>query len=153
MAFSNARAEALRVELCDGTPPPAARALRRRVFVGEQGVAPEEEFDALDASSLHILLFCGDTLFGCARLRPYDAPRCAKVERVAVPRARRRHGYGRRVMDAVETAARARGFQSLLLHAQLRALEFYERLGWQSFGAEFTEAGIPHRKMQKIIKC
>lgn len=133
-----------------GEAPAAARAIRRRVFVEEQGVLPEEEWDAHDepgAPTLHFVAWRGGEAVGCARLRPLGA--AAKVERVAVLRERRTEGVGRALMEAAEAAAWRRGCAHLELHAQTAVLPFYERLGWHAHGGEFLEAGIAHRAMEK----
>jgi predicted GNAT family N-acyltransferase len=52
-------------------------------------------------------------------------------------------------MDVLEAEGRERGFESFLLHSQTQAAGFYERLGYERFGDEFDEAGIPHVKMRK----
>jgi predicted GNAT family N-acyltransferase len=133
-----------------GAPPPEAREIRRRVFVEEQGVAADEEWDEHDApgaGTLHFVAYQAGRPIGCARLRAHgDA---AKVERVAVLPEERRLGLGRALMEAAERAAHERGHARLLLHAQVAVIPFYERLGWRAFGPEFDEAGIPHRKMEK----
>jgi ElaA protein len=86
---------------------------------------------------------------GCARLRTRgDA---AKIERVAVLAKRRRLGLGRALMEAAERAAAQRGHRRLVLHAQVAVIPFYERLGWEAYGPEFLEAGIPHRAMKKRV--
>lgn len=138
------------IRISRGEAPPGARAIREQVFVAEQGVAREQEWDEHDvagAVTLHLVAFEGASAVGCARVRARgDA---AKVERVAVLPERRRLGVGRALMDAAEQAAVQQGQRRLVLHAQLAVIPFYERLGWRAHGAEFAEAGIPHRAMVK----
>ena len=138
------------IRISRGEAPADARAVRRRVFVEEQGVASDEEWDEHDApgaETLHFVAFEGSRAVGCARLRAYGE--AAKLERVAVLPEQRRLGLGRALMEAAERAARQRGRTRLLLHAQTAVIPFYERLGWRALGPEFSEAGIPHRKMEK----
>ena len=133
-----------------GEAPAEAREIRRRVFVEEQRVAPEEEWDSHDeagAPTLHFVAHDGERALGCARLRAVDD--AAKIERVAVLRESRTHGLGRALMEAAETAAWRRGERRLVIHAQVAVIPFYERLGWRALGPEFDEAGIAHRKMEK----
>ncbi len=138
------------VRCWQGAAPAAAREIRRRVFVEEQGVEAGEEWDAHDepgAATLHFVSFEGVEALGCARLRSLgDA---AKLERVAVLREQRSSGLGRVLMEAAETAAWRRGHARLVIHAQRAVIPFYERLGWRALGPEFVEAGIAHRKMEK----
>ncbi len=140
----------VRVHCRIGAAPADAREVRRRVFVEEQRVAPDEEWDAHDeagTATLHFVARAGERVLGCARLRSLgDA---AKIERVAVLRESREHGLGRALMEAAETAAWRRGHARLAIHAQLPVIPFYERLGWRAVGPEFVEAGIAHRKMEK----
>jgi len=140
----------LRTRCSQGAAPAAAREIRRRVFVEEQGVDPREEWDAHDdagAATLHFVTWQGDRALGCARLRSLGDS--AKIERVAVLREHRAHGLGRTLMQAAETAAWRRGHARLAIHAQRVVVPFYARLGWRAVGPEFVEAGIAHRKMEK----
>jgi predicted GNAT family N-acyltransferase len=133
-----------------GAPPAEAREIRRRVFVEEQGVAADEEWDEHDApgaGTLHLVAYAAGRPVGCARLRAVSD--AAKVERVAVLPDARRHGLGRALMEAAEQAARERGHTRFVLHAQVAVIPFYERLGWRTLGPVFEEAGIPHRRMEK----
>ncbi|WP_380675144.1 GNAT family N-acetyltransferase [Salinigranum sp. GCM10025319] len=137
-----------------------ALAVRRTVFVDEQGVPPDLEtdaFDVLDAAT-HVVAYDGDTAVGAARLRPYegdetgdDSSTCAKVERVAVRAERRGEGWGTRLMDAVESEARRVGFERLVLHAQTPVEDFYRARGYRTVGGEFAEAGIPHVEMVRDL--
>lgn len=140
----------LTIRISRGEAPAEARAVRRRVFVSEQGVASEEEWDEHDAAggeTLHFVAFADGRAVGCARLRAYGE--AAKVERVAVLPEQRRLGLGRALMEAAERSAGEMGRTRLVLHAQSAVIPFYERLGWRALGPEFSEAGIPHRRMEK----
>ena len=127
-----------------------AMAVRRTVFVEEQGVPEHLEVDGNDDSATHFVAYDGDRPVGAARLRTYDGSR-AKVERVAVLEPERGAGVGRRLMDVLETTAAEAGFESLVLHAQVPVVGFYERLGYEVTGEEFEDAGIPHREMWKSL--
>jgi ElaA protein len=139
-----------RIERSDGRAPEDAIAIRRRVFVGEQGVPEADELDGRDAERAHFLARDAAGLaVGCACLRPYGAQH--KVERVAVLSELRGSGLGRELMRAVEAHARAIGARDLVLHAQAEVVVFYEKLGWTSVGPRFVEAGIEHQKMRKEL--
>jgi predicted GNAT family N-acyltransferase len=125
-------------------------ALRREVFVEEQGVSIEEEMDAHDPACAHFLALAAGEAVGTARLRMTPDGR-VKAERVAVRRPFRRAGVGRALMRALEDEARARGQRALVLNAQVAVVAFYERLGYRAEGPEFLEAGIPHRAMWKPL--
>lgn len=143
-----------------------AFAVRRVVFVDEQDVDERLEWDDWDddPATTHVVAYDRDPTrdaalavadgvrpVGAARLRPKDreAATVGKVERVAVLDSYRGTGVGRALMDVLETEGRERGFESFLLHSQTQAAGFYERLGYERFGDEFDEAGIPHVKMRK----
>lgn len=128
----------------------ACRDLRRRVFIDEQGVPESDEWDGLDEGALHLLAAEGGRPVGTARVR-WPGPGVAKVERVAVAADRRRAGIGRALMVAAEDRARARGAVEAVLGAQVRALPFYVGLGYAAEGPVFDDAGIPHRRMRKVL--
>ncbi len=123
--------------------------IRKRVFVDEQEVSREEEFDGLDASCVHFIARWNDRVVGTARL--LTSRQQAKAQRVAVLREARRAGFGRQLMFALESEARAQGFERVILHAQTRAVPFYEAIDYAAEGAVFFEADIPHRFMTKPL--
>lgn len=145
-----------------GSTPPASGlrhpaslfAVRRRVFIDEQAVRPDEDVDGLDPECLHFLALAldgdGGEPVGAARLRDAGGG-VAKAERVAVLREHRGRGVGEALMRALEQAARERGFRQVRLGAQLTALGFYERLGYAAEGEEFLDARIRHRHMVKEL--
>lgn len=140
----------LTIRISRGEAPAEARGVRRKVFVEEQGVASDAEWDEHDAEgagTLHFVALADGRAVGCARLRAYGE--AAKLERLAVLAEQRRLGRGRALMEAAEQAAREMGRTRLVLHAQTAVIPFYERLGWRALGPEFSEAGIPHRRMEK----
>jgi len=128
----------------------AARAIRRIVFIGEQGVAEAEEMDALDGECRHYVARIAGAAVGTARLRPYGAG-VAKLERMAVLAPHRKCGVGRALLSRIEIDAAAEGLREIVLHAQDHALGFYGRCGYRVEGDGFMEAGIPHHRMRKTI--
>lgn len=125
-------------------------ALRRVVFVTEQGVDRSIEWDGLDEEATHFLALDGNRPVGTARLRWVD-DETAKCERVAVQAADRNTGWGGWLMGAVHDHAAAVGATRCVLHAQQAALEFYRKQGYRPVGERFSEAGIPHRKMVRTF--
>ncbi|WP_217210154.1 GNAT family N-acetyltransferase [Streptomyces sp. AC550_RSS872] len=138
----------------------ACFAVRKEVFVVEQGVPQEIEYDAYDADAVHVLAVREDGLpLGTGRLL-YGEAAAAKADgdasvgslgRLAVTQAARGLGVGAALVRAIEDAARARGLTAVDLHAQTHALGFYERLGYVAYGPEFPDAGIPHRAMRRAL--
>ncbi|GAA4784290.1 GNAT family N-acetyltransferase [Streptomyces sanyensis] len=142
----------------------ACFAVRREVFVTEQRVPEEIEYDAHDAedaATVHVLAVRADgTPLGTGRLlhgpaaasRTGADPGVGALGRLAVTRSARGLGVGAALVRAVEDAARALGLAAVDLHAQTHALGFYERLGYRAYGAEFPDAGIPHRSMRRALR-
>ncbi|MFF8376542.1 GNAT family N-acetyltransferase [Streptomyces sp. NPDC015661] len=138
----------------------ACFAVRREVFVVEQGVPQELEYDTYDATAVHVLAVRADGLpLGTGRLL-YGAdaagktggdPSVGSLGRLAVAEAARGLGVGAALVRGIEDAARERGLSAVDLHAQTHALGFYERLGYAAYGPEFPDAGIPHRAMRRAL--
>ncbi|MGW2829254.1 GNAT family N-acetyltransferase [Streptomyces sp. NPDC001286] len=138
----------------------ACFAVRKEVFVGEQGVPEDIEYDEYDAVAVHVLAVREDGFtLGTGRLLHGQAA-AAKVGgdlsvgslgRLAVAREARGLGVGVALVRAIEDAARALGLTAVDLHAQTHALGFYERLGYEAYGPEYQEAGIPHRAMRRAL--
>ncbi|SFB69307.1 Predicted N-acyltransferase, GNAT family [Halobiforma haloterrestris] len=138
----------IEVRVVDGDDLEDAFAVRHTVFVEEQDVDEELEYDEHDDGAVHFVAYDDGDPVGVARLRELEDGG-GKVERVAVLEPRRGEGIGRLLMDAVEQRAEALGLSPLVLHSQTHAAEFYDRLGYERHGEEFEEAGIPHVEMRK----
>ncbi len=128
----------------------ACKALRVRVFVQEQGVPLEEEFDEHDASALHAVALADSRVVGTGRLYS-PSPGQYQIGRMAVEPAFRRRGIGGRVLEFLEECARRRGASQVILHAQTYVLAFYLRHGYVAEGRPFMEAGIQHVRMAKPL--
>lgn len=120
-----------------------ATAIRHTVFIEEQQVPLEEEWDGRDPECRHFLAILGNTAVGTARLLPDG-----HVGRVAVLHEARGLGVGVSLMRAAIASAQRQGHSAVELAAQTHALAFYERLGFTAFGGIFFDAGIPHRSMR-----
>lgn len=124
-----------------------AAKVRTEVFVEEQRIARDDEWDAADQSALHAVACNG---FGQAvatgRLLAPE-PGIAKIGRMAVLRVLRGSHLGRQVLDALVQAARERGDREVVLHAQRSAEGFYRRAGFEARGEPFDEVGIAHIEM------
>ncbi|MEP2715453.1 GNAT family N-acetyltransferase [Pseudophaeobacter sp.] len=121
-------------------------ALRHTVFVEEQGVPIAEEQDAQDASATHVLAMDSARPVGAARILFQDE--VAKVGRVCVLKEARGTGLGADIIrKAIEIAGKTPGITRVKLGAQIQALGFYEKLGFQAFGPVYDDAGIDHRDM------
>lgn len=124
---------------------PRLQAVRQSVFVVEQGVPLELEWDGLDAACTHLLAEdAAGRPIGCARLLPDG-----HVGRMAVLAPWRGRGAGGALLQAALVRARSAGFARVRLNAQVHAIDFYRRQGFEAYGDVFDDAGIPHRAMQR----
>lgn len=124
--------------------------LRKKVFVDEQHVPQENEFDQFEDESTHIIGYdYNGSPIAAARYRPYHG--MAKIERVVVAKPFRKHGIGRQLMQFIEQQVKNNGFKKAILNGQIQAQPFYESLGYQPHGAIFLEEEIEHIEMQKEI--
>jgi predicted GNAT family N-acyltransferase len=126
----------------------ACLALRRSVFIEEQGVSEADEIDELDPVSLHILAVAPDLPVGTARMQIKDG--VAKIGRVCVLQSYRGTGLGAALIRACIDAAAGEARQAKL-GAQVHALGFYEALGFVAIGPVYDDAGIAHRDMVRDI--
>lgn len=124
-----------------------AQEIRYEVFVLEQNVPVELEWDEMDAVCLHAIVFdAQDRPIATGRLLPDG-----HIGRMAVRAQARGAGVGAALLIALMKEARARGDSAVLLNAQVHAEAFYARFGFQREGAEFIEADIPHIRMRHVF--
>ncbi len=119
--------------------------IRQTVFIDEQRVPAELEFDERDEVCRHVIAFDGGTAVGTGRL---DIDYGGKIGRVGVVATHRKCGVGRAIMQRLHELAREARQQRLWCHAQLTAAPFYEGLGYTRVGPAFEEAGIDHVRME-----
>ncbi|MFE2527089.1 GNAT family N-acetyltransferase [Streptomyces sp. NPDC059382] len=148
----------MRVASCDADLA-ACYAVRTEVFVVEQSVPESIEYDAYDAIAVHVLaegpdgesLGTGRLLHGPEALGKTGAPEIGSLGRLAVAKSARGLGVGAALVRAIEAEAARLGLTAVDLGAQTHALAFYERLGYEAYGPEFQDAGIPHRSMRRPL--
>lgn len=137
--------EVKRFRFSDRALKALAREIRTDVFVEEQQVPIELEYDEFDASANHYLLFTEHQAIATARWRKTD--KGIKLERFALLKEFRNQGLGSVLLDAVlEDVVPLK--QNIYLHAQLAAVNYYQRKGFAIYGEEFEEAGIKHVRMK-----
>jgi len=121
----------------------AIESVRRAVFVEEQRIPEDEEWDDVDPVARHVIVVtkCRESV-GTGRLEPGG-----KIGRIAVLPQHRGAGIGRRIMLHLVNHATESGFARVYLHAQTAAAGFYARLGFRAEGPVFDECGIPHLRM------
>ena len=129
-----------------GVDRPLIQQVRRQVFILEQEVAEEEEWDDDDPVAVHVLAVRNREPVGTGRLNTGG-----KIGRLAVLREFRGRGIGERLTRMLIQEAAHRGLRQVYLHAQVQALPFYAKLGFRAEGDVFDEARIPHRRMRKSL--
>ena len=130
-----------------GEDEKAIHRIREVVFVQEQSVDPELEWDGLDDACLQALAEDENRDgIGTGRLHP-----SGKIGRMAVMRSWRGQGVGAAIMECLIEAARQANLDEVYLHAQTHVVGFYARFGFAPEGEEFEEADIPHRLMRRRL--
>ena len=123
---------------------PLLRAVREAVFMREQGVPAELEWDGLDESSHHVLaLNSHGQAIGCGRILPN-----AHLGRLAVMPKWRGRKVGTAILEGLLAYASDKHYPEVDIDAQVQAVPFYERFGFVAEGEVFMDAGMPHRKMR-----
>ena len=123
---------------------PLLREVREAVFIREQGISAELEWDGLDEDSQHLLALSNTgQAIGCGRILPN-----AHIGRIAVMPEWRGKKVGTALLEGLMAYASSRGYPEVDLDAQVQALPFYERFGFVAEGDVFMDASIPHRKIR-----
>jgi predicted GNAT family N-acyltransferase len=121
-------------------------ALRREVFVGEQHVPEDIEYDAYDAIATHLVAILDGDVVGVLRI--VFLPEHAKFGRVAVRATARGKGIASAMMRVAMDLAKSKGEVRCYLTSQLDKIPLYEKLGFAAYGDIFTEGGMPHKAMK-----
>ncbi len=119
-----------------------AKLIRELVFISEQNIPEQDEWDDQDAISQHFVVYDRNQPIATARLLVNNS-----VGRVAVLKTYRGQGIGRLIMLEIIAYAQAQKRPSLQLSSQVHAISFYEKLGFSIQGDEYDECGIPHIEM------
>ncbi|PSW74875.1 GNAT family N-acetyltransferase [Photobacterium sp. GB-50] len=122
------------------------RLVREQVFIKEQQIDPEIEFDGLDTQAVHVLVVDGEQPLGTGRILADG-----HIGRIAIMKAARGQGLGVKVVQALVNYAKQQGYPRVDLGAQTHAVDFYRKLGFTPYGDEFMEANIPHQSMEMLF--
>jgi predicted GNAT family N-acyltransferase len=125
----------------------AIRSVRRQVFVEEQGIPEDLEWDGRDADCCHVLAMAGAAEVVATGRLLADG----RIGRMAVLCEWRGRGVGSAVLDRLQRCALDRGLRCVYVHAQLEVAGFYSRAGFQAVGQPFAAADIPHIEMSKVL--
>ena len=117
--------------------------IRRKVFIKEQKISKNIEFDDEGINATYFLALYQDTFVGTARYRSTDVG--IKLERFAVLKPYRNLGIGKELVVYILNLLQNEEY--IYLHAQDSVIDFYSKLGFKRIGSQFYEAEIPHQKM------
>lgn len=118
-------------------------AVREPVFVVEQEVEPDFEWDEIDAVAIHLLALSKGQPVGCARIINHK-----KIGRMAVLKEWRGHGVGQALLQEAINICQAHGTKAIKLTAQTHAITFYKQAGFVEISGVYQDANIPHVDMQ-----
>lgn len=130
--------------------PEDARKIRSDVFVTEQGF--KEEFDEIDDIATHIVLYDGENPISTCRVYFHTQKQSFVIGRIAVIKEYRGKNIGTGMLHYVEDIIRQKGGNSVILSAQVRVKEFYEKQGYKIQGEAYLEEDCPHIWMEKNLK-
>lgn len=122
------------------------RAIRTQVFIEEQSVSADLEWDGLDIDCIHLLVKKDDSYIATARLLHNG-----RIGRMAVIKSFRYCGIGSAMLKKILIIAHSMEMKTVNLHAQVGAISFYEKFEFLKEGVPFDEAGTPHVRMQKSL--
>lgn len=120
--------------------------VRKLVFVEEQQVPEELEWDEYDEIANHVLATINNNPVATGRLLE-----SGQIGRMAVLKPHRKQGVGRSILEKILSIAESKSIKSVYLNSQVDAIEFYKKFGFEEEGGVFDDAGIPHKKMIKMI--
>jgi predicted GNAT family N-acyltransferase len=123
--------------------------IRHAVFIKEQEVPEELEWDEFDQDALHAIVKKDQEVIGTARLIIDNAK--ARIGRMAIQKEYRHQGIGQKLLPILIQTAKEKGAQECILHAQTHAIAFYAKSDFEPNGPIFDEAGIPHVEMRLIL--
>ncbi|MFT5395254.1 MAG: putative GNAT family N-acyltransferase [Gammaproteobacteria bacterium] len=122
------------------------RSIRTQVFIEEQNVPIDLEWDEKDIDCVHLLVKKDNNYIATARLL-----RTGQVGRMAVLKPFRRYGVGSAMLKMILTIAHTMDMKTVSLNAQVDAINFYEKFEFLKQGDPFDDAGIPHVKMKRVL--
>ncbi len=119
--------------------------IREKVFIVEQKVPPDLEWDELDTIATHFLLYLDKTPIGTARVFKRDNN--WYIGRMAILKEHRGKRYGKLIMQNIMAYLMTKKPKNIIIHAQTTVLDFYRKFGFNEIGDEFLDAGIKHKEM------
>ena len=124
--------------------------IRFEVFCDEQGYSHEQEVDELDKSSLHLVCLNDDIPIAAGRIVK-DTEYKAHIGRICVKKNMRGTGLGRELVEKLIDKCKELHFKEIVVGAQVRAMGFYEKLGFIPYGEQYMDGHVPHIPMVMTI--
>ena len=119
--------------------------IREKVFIEEQKVTSQLEWDGMDKEAIHFLAFIDEKAIGCARALVIEY--CMQLGRIAVLKEYRGEGIGSALLEKAIVTAKLNQISSIHISAQCYAIDFYLKFGFKVMSDIYLDAEIPHRDM------
>jgi predicted GNAT family N-acyltransferase len=119
--------------------------IREKVFIQEQKVTPQLEWDGMDEKAIHFLVFNDKAAIGCARAIVIKDH--MQLGRMAVLKEYRGQGIGSALLEKAMTIAKLNQLSAIYISAQCHAIDFYKKFGFEVTSDIYLDAEIPHRDM------
>jgi len=120
--------------------------IREKVFIKEQKVTPQLEWDGIDEKAIHFLVYKDEKAIGCARALVIENH--MQLGRMAVLKEYRGEGIGSHLIEKAVTTAKLNQLSSIYISAQCHAIDFYKKFGFKVTSDIYLDAEIPHRDMK-----
>ena len=120
--------------------------IREKVFIEEQKVTPQLEWDGLDEEAIHFLAYKNEEVVGCARAIVTEG--VMQLGRMAVLKDHRGEGIGSALVDKAVTTSKLNQLLAIHISAQCHAIDFYKKFGFTITSDIYLDADIPHRDMR-----
>ena len=120
--------------------------IREKVFIKEQKVTPQLEWDGIDEKAIHFLVYKDEKAMGCARALVIENH--MQLGRMAVLKECRGEGIGSNLIEKAVTTAKLNQLSSIYISAQCHAIDFYKKFGFKVTSDIYLDAEIPHRDMK-----
>ena len=120
--------------------------IRQKVFIEEQNVTSQLEWDGMDEEAIHFLAFKNEKAIGCARA--FVIENYMQLGRMAVLKAYRGEGVGTALIEKAITTAKLNQLSAIYISAQCQAIDFYKKFGFEITSDIYLDAEILHRDMK-----
>ena len=123
--------------------------IREKVFIEEQKVTPQLEWDGKDEEAIHFLAYQDEKVIGCARA--FVIENHMQLGRMAVLKEYRNNGIGSFLIEKAITTAKLNQLSKISISAQCHAIDFYKKFGFEVTSEIYLDAGISHQDMELIF--